>query len=351
MKIKNFADKIKIVIIIVLLIFSSILNYIFQIVLEINIFFSHFFYIPTILACFWWKRYGLFIPIYLAVSLILFPFFFGIIIDYLHNLEQILRAIMIIIVGIIVSVLSEHISKTKEFTKAYSNILFYRDLISHDMNNIFQNILSSTELHSIIKKNSNIVDEQDELIKIIRDQCFRGVRLTLNVQNLTKLEDSQFYLKKVNLKEILNESIKNIKNYYQDKEITFDIEAPNKILWIKANELLSEIFINLFINSVKYNESPIVEIKIKVSNEKINSLDYLKIEVKDNGIGIPDERKKIIFERRNKKNKYSKGMGIGLSIVKGILNKYNGKIWVEDKVFGDYSKGSNFIILIPQAFD
>ena len=44
-------------------------------------------------------------------------------------------------------------------------------------------------------------------------------------------------------------------------------------------------------------------------------------------------------------------MGVGLSLVKKIIKKYNGKIWVEDKVKGDYTKGSNFIILIPEADD
>ncbi|MFX1453382.1 MAG: sensor histidine kinase [Promethearchaeota archaeon] len=349
MKNKNYNEKIRIVIVMALLIISSVLNYFFQIILEINIFFSHFFYIPTILACFWWKKYGLFIPIFLAGSLVLFPFFFGIIIDYLQNLEQILRALLIIIVGMIVSVLSKKISKSKELDKAYNNILFYRDLISHDMNNIFQNILSSTELYTIIKKNGNNNHEQDELIKIIRSQCRRGVRLGLNTQTLAKLEESQFYLKKIDLKKLLENLIIDIKKHYQEKEIIFSLDTPNKLIWVKANELLSEVFINLFINAIKYNENSTVEIKIEISDEYINDVDYSKIQIKDNGIGISDQRKKIIFERRNNKDKYSKGMGIGLSIVKGILNRYNGKIWVEDKIFGDYSKGSNFIVLIPQA--
>lgn len=45
----------------------------------------------------------------------------------------------------------------------------------------------------------------------------------------------------------------------------------------------------------------------------------------------------------------SKGMGFGLSIVKKILKSYNGKIWVENKVEGDYAQGSNFVLLIPES--
>ncbi len=69
----------------------------------------------------------------------------------------------------------------------------------------------------------------------------------------------------------------------------------------------------------------------------------------DNGIGIPDERKDIIFKRGNRELKGSKGMGIGLSLVKKIIKGYDGKIWIDDKVKNDYTKGSNFILMIPEA--
>jgi len=47
--------------------------------------------------------------------------------------------------------------------------------------------------------------------------------------------------------------------------------------------------------------------------------------------------------------KQSKGMGIGLTLVKKAIENYNGQIWVEDKIAGDYTEGSNFIIMIPEA--
>ena len=71
------------------------------------------------------------------------------------------------------------------------------------------------------------------------------------------------------------------------------------------------------------------------------------MEFKDNGLGISDYRKTSIFERGSQKSWKSKGMGLGLSLVKKIIDMYHGDIWVEDRVKGDHTKGSNFIIMIP----
>jgi len=62
---------------------------------------------------------------------------------------------------------------------------------------------------------------------------------------------------------------------------------------------------------------------------------------------VPDDRKDIIFKKGNRELKGDKGMGLGLSLVSKIINSFNGKIWVEDKIKGDYRKGSNFIIILP----
>ncbi len=73
------------------------------------------------------------------------------------------------------------------------------------------------------------------------------------------------------------------------------------------------------------------------------------MEFLDNGIGIQDSRKDIIFKTGFNSKKGGKGMGIGLSLVVIILKIYEGKIRVENRVKGDYYRGSNFILLIPEA--
>ena len=67
----------------------------------------------------------------------------------------------------------------------------------------------------------------------------------------------------------------------------------------------------------------------------------------DNGIGILDENKDIIFQKGHKKDKNARGMGIGLSLVKKIVESFKGEIWVQNRIKDDYEQGSNFIILIP----
>lgn len=73
---------------------------------------------------------------------------------------------------------------------------------------------------------------------------------------------------------------------------------------------------------------------------------FIKIEFLDNGIGIDDERKQGIFQEVYDEKKGTNGMGLGLSLIKKIIELYHGKIWVEDRISEDYAKGSRFIVQI-----
>lgn len=119
---------------------------------------------------------------------------------------------------------------------------------------------------------------------------------------------------------------------------------------IKEDELLLDIFDNILNNAVIHNKSKEKQIKINIFHNRKNDLDYIQFEFIDNGMSINVGRKKKLFESIFKNPALEKGgMGIGLSLVKKIIDSYEGKVWVENRVKGDYSKGSKFIILIPQV--
>ena len=100
---------------------------------------------------------------------------------------------------------------------------------------------------------------------------------------------------------------------------------------------------------MQHNVNNNIEINIKLSRIRKKETNYIKVEFKDNGIGITDDMKIKIFDRGIGEARSVRGMGIGLSLLKIIMDEYDGKIYVEDKVSGDYNQGSNFIILLKES--
>ena len=124
-------------------------------------------------------------------------------------------------------------------------------------------------------------------------------------------------------------------------KIELDLHAQDSIIKIDEMHFTNAIN-NLIDNAIKYNEKPPL-IKINTSN----IITGMQIEVLDNGVGLSKEDQSKIFEkfyRVSKGNVHdTKGFGLGLSYVKSIVDKHQGKIWVESKL----KEGSKFIIQIP----
>jgi PAS domain S-box-containing protein len=237
----------------------------------------------------------------------------------------------------------------EKYRKAYNRADFYKDLFAHDMNNILQNIYSASQLSVMELNDKNNLIKLKENLDIILDQVKRGARLVSNVRKLTRLEESEIKLGPIDPMDILYKSIDNLKNAYQNKDLNINVECEIEKPKVIANNLLEDVFENILINAIKYNENPCIQILIQISKELKANESYIKFEFKDNGIGIDDSRKKDIFLRNHQTEVSHRGMGFGLSLVRKIIANYKGSIWVEDKFSGDYKKGSNFIILIPEV--
>ncbi len=236
----------------------------------------------------------------------------------------------------------------KKYRRAYNRANFYKDIFGHDINNILHIINSSAEIISYHLGGSEKSKVIEDISNIIKRQVERGAKLVSNVNTLSQLEEESIHTKPTEICKLMQNSIDFLSKTYDDKKIIVNDVCEEDHLIANANDLLQDVFDNILINSIKYNENPTIEIVIKVSKTLVDGKKFIKMEFSDNGIGVPDDRKEIIFKRGNRELKGSKGMGIGLSLVKKIMKGYDGKIWVEDKVKGDYSQGSNFILLIPE---
>ncbi len=234
----------------------------------------------------------------------------------------------------------------KNIEEAYRYTEFYKDLFTHDIRNILQNILLANNIIEQTNNKEKNIDNLTEIFDLIKEQVLRGENLISNVTKLSEIRKSLFPIQSVELRNILDSTINNIKKMYEHKKII--VKFPEIDLSVNANDLLKNIFENLLINAIIHNKNDPIEVWIKTSRFEFNQTPYIKIEFMDNGIGISDDRKKEIFITREEEA-YKFRTGLGLSLIKKIIESYKGKIWVEDRIKGDSSKGINFILLIPES--
>jgi len=234
----------------------------------------------------------------------------------------------------------------KKHRKAYELANLYKDLLTHDVNNVVAVIQGATQLYSLYENNP---EQINELIEMISKSSNKAKKLVANVRILSQVEgDGDVSLKSVDILNCLNEAIDFTCESFKDREVHITVDNLSKNIITHANDLLINTFENILNNGVKYNNNPKVEITIKISKERKGNRNIIKIEFIDNGIGISDEFKETIFQRGNLNIKGGKGLGFGLSVVKKVIELYNGKIWVENRIKDDYSKGSKFILLLPR---
>ena len=235
------------------------------------------------------------------------------------------------------------------YREAYKRAEFYKDIFTHDINNILQNISNGIQLNEMYLNKPEKSNAIKRNIDIIKRQVKRGANLVSNVRKLSKISESEAFLSNVNIIEVLKKSINYIKNSFHDKKIKIEFQIIENNYKILANELLEDVFDNILTNSINYNDNEFIIIEIKVIKELSQGINYIKLQFSDNGIGITDERKDQIFVRGYSEETSIHGMGLGLSLVKKIIESYNGEIWMEDRVKGDYTKGNNCIIVIPEV--
>lgn len=235
------------------------------------------------------------------------------------------------------------------YHKAYIRSKCFKGLFTHDISNLFHTISNSLELCGILLKDGINREEILEYFKLIEEQINRGKKLVRNIRALSESEESEMPLEPINLFENLKSAIQFIQVNFPNRVIDIDFSSNTKRIHVIANELLLDVFENILMNSIVYNKNEIVHIQVSISEVSEFNRQFMKLEFSDNGIGIDDAKKKEILQERHKKSENSKGMGLGLSLAAKLINLCEGRMWIEDRVKGNSSKGSKFLILIPKA--
>ncbi|WP_031368418.1 PAS domain-containing sensor histidine kinase [Clostridium botulinum] len=206
-------------------------------------------------------------------------------------------------------------------------------------------IFTAVQILDLYKKDAESYDKKEQYIKVIKQNCYRLMRLINNLLDTTKLDSGYLKLNLVNcnIVNLVEEITLSVVYYAESKNINiiFDTDVEEKIMAVDPDKI-ERIVLNLLSNAIKFTGSG-GNIYVTVKDFEDNII----ISVKDTGIGIPEDKIENIFDRfvqvdktlrRNKE-----GSGIGLYLVKSFVNMHEGTIDIQSEI----GKGSEFIINIP----
>ncbi|WP_261812783.1 ligand-binding sensor domain-containing protein [Paraclostridium bifermentans] len=218
--------------------------------------------------------------------------------------------------------------------------------LSHELRTPL-NVISSTEqlISIMLDKKGLSKDNLKYHMSVINKNAERLLELITNLMDIEKIEYGKYKINKTkqDIVEVIENEALRLKNHVECKgiELIIDPEIEEKIVSFDKIEI-KRCIENLISNAVKYTpEGGTIELGIK------DHINEVEIYVKDNGIGIDEEHKKIIFDRFRQvvdaNEEIQNSSGLGLTITKEIVNLHGGEIYIES----EFGKGSKFIIILP----
>ncbi|MFX1296221.1 MAG: PAS domain S-box protein, partial [Promethearchaeota archaeon] len=130
----------------------------------------------------------------------------------------------------------------EKYRKAYDRANFYKDLFAHDINNILQAILGAKDMCSCYIQNSETLKDAEKVLAAIEEHVIRGANLVSNVLKLFNLKKIDVSLKSINILEVLNQTIKNVKEGFPERQVDIQVDFSNNKFFTMANELLIDLF-------------------------------------------------------------------------------------------------------------
>lgn len=219
-------------------------------------------------------------------------------------------------------------------------------IVSHDLRTPFSSILGFTDLLLTDEELTDI--EKNQYIKYIRDSSKSMLSLVNSLLDWTRLQTGRITieLERIDANSIIEKSINALSGAAFQKNIELISLVGNDVFIFADKELIGQVFNNLISNAIKFTNN---DGNIIISVNPSDKNRFLEFSVKDNGVGIKEEYLQYLFKVESKFTSEGtsgeKGSGLGLSLVKEIIEKHGGKIRVET----EYGKGSDFKFTLPIA--
>lgn len=217
-----------------------------------------------------------------------------------------------------------------------------KDFISNVSHELKTPLASIQGFSKLLADENLSKEERKEYIDIIVEETNRLSNISNNMIKLSKFENQEIITNKTEyrLDEQLRKAIIMLDKEINDKNINVSLKAE-PITITEDPDIIMEIWLNLLNNAIKYTKS-----NGRIDVSLIPDEQFIKVSIKDNGIGIAKEKQDRIFEKfyQADKSHYGEGSGLGLSIVKRIVDLIDGKIEFES----EKNKGTTFSVYIKK---
>ena len=218
--------------------------------------------------------------------------------------------------------------------------------ISHELRTPLNLITSSLQLMNNKSESTGIdLVTHRKCFSVILQNTYRLTRLINNIIDTTRIDAGylNMYHSNNDIVHFLEDIVDGVRMYAQEKciSITFDTDIEEKIIAFDTDKI-ERVFLNLLSNAIKFtNKGGDISVVLK------DGTDFIEISVVDTGIGISKQDQEIIFDRFIQADKSlarnCEGSGIGLSLVKALVEMHHGQIRVESEL----NKGSTFTVALP----
>ncbi|ELY42396.1 hybrid sensor histidine kinase/response regulator [Natronorubrum sulfidifaciens] len=200
------------------------------------------------------------------------------------------------------------------------NLEVLNQVVRHDIRNDLQLVLAYAETLE------DVVDETErEYVEQVLASARNAVAITETARDVSEVMlQADAEPTQARLRYTLERELDEIRSTYENAVVTVEGSIPS--VDVVADDMLESVFRNLLTNAIEHNDVEIPAVTVSATT----AADHVEIRIADNGPGIPDERKATIFEE-GEKGLESDGTGLGLYLVRTLVDRYGGDVWVADR--------------------